>query len=79
MPRKLASSLSRSRAFIFKVPSSIAAPGAAVAKPALVQKMDFEGELAVVMGRFAHRVSADGALDGVGGYTLLNDLSARDF
>lgn len=64
---------------IFKVPSSIAAPGATVAKPELVQKMDFEGELAVVMGRFASRVTVEEALDCVGGYTLLNDLSAREF
>ena len=64
---------------IFKVSSSIAAPGATVPKPEPVKKMDFEGELAVVMGRFATRVTADEALDYVGGYTLLNDLSAREF
>jgi 2-keto-4-pentenoate hydratase/2-oxohepta-3-ene-1,7-dioic acid hydratase in catechol pathway len=64
---------------IFKVPSSIAAPGATVPKPQSVKKMDFEGELAVVMGRFATRVTAHEALDYVGGYTLLNDLSAREF
>ena len=64
---------------IFKVPSSIAAPGATVLKPEPVQKMDFEGELAVVMGGFATRVTPSEALDYVGGYTLLNDLSAREF
>jgi len=64
---------------IFKVPSSVAAPGATVPKPQAVKKMDFEGELAVVIGRFATRVTADEALDHVGGYTLLNDLSAREF
>lgn len=64
---------------IFKMPSSVAAPGAAVAKPALVHKFDFEGELAVVMGSFAHQVSAEQALSHVAGYTLLNDLSAREF
>lgn len=64
---------------IFKVPSSIAAPGATVPKPVLVQKMDFEGELAVVIGRFACRLGESEALDCVGGYTLLNDLSAREF
>lgn len=64
---------------IFKVPSSIVGPDAAVAKPELVQKMDFEGELAVVIGRFASRVSPEEALACVGGYSLLNDLSAREF
>ncbi len=64
---------------IFKMPSSVAAPGAAVPKPAAVQKFDFEGELAVVMGGFARHVTAEQALSHVAGYTLLNDLSAREF
>lgn len=64
---------------IFKVPSSIAAPGSAVAKPARVEKMDFEGELAVVIGRFTSQVAPEEALASVGGYSLLNDLSAREF
>ncbi|GAC1532677.1 MAG: hypothetical protein NVS2B4_12710 [Ramlibacter sp.] len=64
---------------IFKVPSSIAAPGAPVAKPERVKKMDFEGELAVVIGCFARNVPPDQALACVGGYSLLNDLSAREF
>ena len=64
---------------IFKLPSSIADPGATVARPALVQKFDFEGELAVVIGEFASNVSVDEALRHVAGYTVLNDLSAREF
>ena len=64
---------------IFKVPSSITGSGATVRKPSLVQKMDFEGELAVVIGSFAAAVPAEEALRHVGGYTLLNDLSAREF
>lgn len=64
---------------IFKMPSSVAATAATVPKPELVQKMDFEGELAVVIGRFASRVTPQAALGHVGGYTLLNDLSAREF
>ena len=64
---------------IFKVPSSVVAPDAAVPKPAAVQKFDFEGELAVVIGSFARDVTAQEALSHVAGYTLLNDLSAREF
>ena len=64
---------------IFKVSSSIAAPGETVPKPAPVQKMDFEGELAVVIGEFASRVAPEQALACVAGYSLLNDLSAREF
>lgn len=64
---------------IFKMPSSIVGSGAAVARPELVKKMDFEGELAVVIGRFASRVAPPEALACIGGYSLLNDLSAREF
>lgn len=64
---------------IFKMPSSVVAPGATVPKPEVVQKMDFEGELAVVIGGFATRVAPEQALACVAGYTLLNDLSAREF
>jgi len=64
---------------IFKVPSSIAAPGAPVARPASVVKMDFEVELAVVIGGYGKDVPESEALSLVAGYTILNDLSAREF
>lgn len=41
--------------------------------------VDWEGELAVVIGRECHRVGEDGALDYVAGYTVANDVSARDW
>jgi 2-keto-4-pentenoate hydratase/2-oxohepta-3-ene-1,7-dioic acid hydratase in catechol pathway len=43
-----------------------------------VQRLDWEVELAAVIGRRAHRVPAARALDHVAGYTILNDVSARD-
>ncbi len=64
---------------IFKMPSSVSAPNATVFKPLDVEKMDFEVELAVVMGDFARNVSEHDALRFVAGYTILNDLSAREF
>ncbi len=64
---------------IFKMPSSVAAPGAPVRPPEAVRKFDFEGELAVVIGSLARDVTAEQALSHVAGYTLLNDLSAREF
>ncbi len=64
---------------IFKMPSSIADPGSTMVKPSLVKKLDFEAELAVVIGDFAKDVSQEEALDYVAGYTALNDLSAREF
>ena len=44
----------------------------------LTQRLDFENELAVILGRDAWRVSEEGAEDYVFGYTVLNDVSARD-
>ena len=44
----------------------------------LTESLDYEGELAVVIGKAASRVSADEAMDYVGGYTILNDVSGRD-
>jgi len=64
---------------IGKMPSSVLAPGVAVVKPATVHKLDFEVELAVVIGTHAHLVSRQQALDHVAGYTVLNDISAREF
>lgn len=47
--------------------------------PYYSQTVDWEIELAVVIGKPAYRVSAADALDYVAGYTIANDLSARDF
>jgi 2-keto-4-pentenoate hydratase/2-oxohepta-3-ene-1,7-dioic acid hydratase in catechol pathway len=62
-----------------KFSSSVIAPGEPVVIPATSQKVDYEAELAVVMGRHAKNVKADRAYDYVLGYTAFNDVSARDF
>lgn len=61
-----------------KYRNALAAPGATVRLPAASQKVDYEAEVAFVVGRRAHEVDEAGALDHIAGYTLLNDLSARD-
>jgi 2,4-didehydro-3-deoxy-L-rhamnonate hydrolase len=62
-----------------KWPSSVVGPGADIRwDPALTAQVDYEAELAVVIGRRARRVSERDALDYVAGYTCLNDVSARD-
>ena len=43
------------------------------------QKLDYEGELAVVIGERAHRVTRADALDYVAGYAIMNDYTLRDF
>ena len=58
--------------------STVSGPNARVACPPDVQKMDFEGELAVVIGSRASAVDEADALGHVAGYTILDDLSARE-
>ena len=64
---------------IAKLPSSVAAPGSVVPRPPGVAKIDYEIELAVVIGRIARRVAHTDALAAVAGYTILDDVSAREF
>ena len=62
-----------------KFPSCVIAPGEPVVIPPLSTQVDYEAELAVVIGRRATRVSAGRAYDYVLGYTAFNDVTARDF
>lgn len=62
-----------------KFSSAVIAPGEPVVIPRTSQKVDYEAELAVVIGRRAKNVSADHAYDYVLGYTAFNDVTARDF
>jgi len=61
-----------------KPPTSMNAPGGEIRLPPGVGRVDFEGELAVVMGRRAHRIPPEEALSHVLGYTCANDVTARD-
>lgn len=62
-----------------KFSTSIIAPGEPVILPPSSSQVDYEAELAVVIGRRAKNVSVTQALDYVLGYTCFNDVSARDF
>ena len=64
---------------ISKLPSSVVAPGAVVRRPLDVIKLDYEIELGVVIGKRTKLVPRAQALDAVTGYTILNDVSAREF
>jgi 2-keto-4-pentenoate hydratase/2-oxohepta-3-ene-1,7-dioic acid hydratase in catechol pathway len=59
--------------------SAVIGTGSTRPLPSYSRKVDWEIELAVVIGRSASRVSAKDALAHVAGYTVANDLSARDF
>lgn len=61
-----------------KFRNALVGSGATVDLPAASAKVDFEAEVAFVIGKRAKEVPLEEALDHVAGYTLLNDLSARD-
>jgi 2-keto-4-pentenoate hydratase/2-oxohepta-3-ene-1,7-dioic acid hydratase in catechol pathway len=65
---------------IFLKPStSVIGPADAIIRPAsLSQRVDFEGELAVVIGKIARNLPPERAMDAVFGYTCANDVTARD-
>ncbi len=68
-----------SEPLIFLKPStSLIGHGETIVRPAISERVDFEGELAVVIGAFAKDVSEADALDYVWGYTIANDVTARD-
>jgi 2-keto-4-pentenoate hydratase/2-oxohepta-3-ene-1,7-dioic acid hydratase in catechol pathway len=63
----------------FKPPSSLLNPGGVVRLPAASTRVDFEGELVMVIGQRVHKLKPDADLRGViRGYTLADDVSARD-
>ncbi|MCY4627581.1 MAG: fumarylacetoacetate hydrolase family protein [Acidobacteria bacterium] len=59
--------------------ASLLGHGEALVRPAVSHQLDFEGELAVVIGRSARHVSEEAALDHVAGYACFNDASVRDY
>jgi 2-keto-4-pentenoate hydratase/2-oxohepta-3-ene-1,7-dioic acid hydratase in catechol pathway len=64
---------------IFMKPStSVIGPDADIVYPAMSRRVDYEAELAVVIGKTARRVPQEQALDYVLGYTCINDVTARD-
>jgi 2-keto-4-pentenoate hydratase/2-oxohepta-3-ene-1,7-dioic acid hydratase in catechol pathway len=61
-----------------KPPSSLIGPGEAIVLPPQSQQIEHEGELAVVVGKRSRWLQAEEALDSVLGYTVANDVTARD-
>ncbi|RZA28972.1 MAG: fumarylacetoacetate hydrolase family protein [Proteobacteria bacterium] len=61
-----------------KLPSCAIGARDAVVLPSNVEKPDWELELGVVIGKRAHRVSADQAMDFVAGFAIVNDVTARE-
>lgn len=62
-----------------KQTSCIIGPGAAIHRPKVSEKLDYEGELGVVIGKRCRQVPRDRAADVIGGYLIVNDVSVRDW
>lgn len=65
------------RFFMKPASTCVIGPEDSIRIPPVARAMDWEGELAVVLGRRCKRVSRDQALDYVAGYTIMNDVSER--
>ena len=61
-----------------EAPSSVTASGSSVAIPRFTKQLDYEIEIGIIIGKKAFHVSPTDAMDYVAGYTVFNDLSARD-
>jgi acylpyruvate hydrolase len=62
-----------------KYHNSVIGPGAAILIPRTTEQIDYEAEFAFVFGRRGHQIPRERALDYVAGYTIINDVSARDY
>ncbi|MFT5434388.1 MAG: 2-keto-4-pentenoate hydratase/2-oxohepta-3-ene-1,7-dioic acid hydratase in catechol pathway [Myxococcota bacterium] len=60
-----------------KPPSALVADGGTIELPPDVGRVDFEGELAIVIGRKTRRIAASDVAEHILGYTVLNDVTAR--
>jgi 2-keto-4-pentenoate hydratase/2-oxohepta-3-ene-1,7-dioic acid hydratase in catechol pathway len=71
--------LPQTPSYFMKPPSSLSAHGAAVVRPKGCRFLNYEGEVAVVIGRRCRGVAISDALDYVAGYTVANDWGIHDF
>jgi acylpyruvate hydrolase len=62
-----------------KYNNSVVGPGATILIPRATEQVDYEAEFAFVIGRRGHCIPRERALDYVAGYTIINDVSARDY
>jgi acylpyruvate hydrolase len=65
--------------FFMRTATSLLAPGAKALRPKVSERLDYEAELAVVIGKSVKHCTLDNALDAVFGYSVFNDISVRDY
>jgi 2-keto-4-pentenoate hydratase/2-oxohepta-3-ene-1,7-dioic acid hydratase in catechol pathway len=62
-----------------KFPNAVSGPGDPIHRPQVSNQLDYEGELCIVIGREARAVSRERATEVIGGYTIINDVTVRDW
>ncbi|WCM28596.1 fumarylacetoacetate hydrolase family protein [Sphingomonas sp. QA11] len=65
--------------FFIRLPSSVVAHGAPILKPFVSDHLDYEGELAIVIGKPGRHIAIEDAKDHIAGYTIFNDGTVRDY
>lgn len=65
--------------FFLRAASSLLAADAKALRPQVSERLDYEAELAVVIGKTVKHATMDNALDAVFGYSVFNDISVRDY
>lgn len=58
---------------------TLVAQGDPVVRPAVSEQFDWEGELAIVIGKGGHRISKENAMEHIAGYSIFNDVTVRDY
>ncbi len=76
--RELGAPVPEQPVIFLKPPSNLIGPGREIVYPAGAEQVDYEGELAVIIGQTMSRIPEDEALDYVLGYACFNDVTERD-
>ena len=76
--KELGNEVPRQPMLFFKPPSAIIASGDVIVLPAASQQVEYEAEIGVIIGRALSHVSESEAERAIGGYTCVNDVTARD-
>ncbi|HLR80565.1 MAG TPA: fumarylacetoacetate hydrolase family protein [Bacillota bacterium] len=75
---EMASDIPKFPVLFAKFSNALIGPEDAIEKPAITNRLDYEVELAIVIGKEAANISKEEAYDYIAGYTIANDTSARD-
>ncbi len=76
--RELGNEVPAEPLLFFKPPSALIGDGDTIRLPRVSQRVEFEGEIGVVIGRRAHRLGPEEAEAAIAGFTCLNDVTCRD-